>query len=70
MLACNSETLEFPSHPLSNALEIAANTRMMGGKQPDFSDYEPTTAKKQIKRENFLDKMEVIDALGRAASFY
>ena len=26
----------------------------MGGKQPDFSDYELTTAKKQTKREKFL----------------
>jgi hypothetical protein len=31
----------------------------MGGKQPDFSDYELTTPKKQTKREKFLSEMEV-----------
>ena len=28
----------------------------MGGKQLGFSDYEPTTAKKQTKREKFLSR--------------
>jgi IS5 family transposase len=30
----------------------------MDGKQLGFSDYELTTAKKQIKREKFLSEME------------
>jgi IS5 family transposase len=32
----------------------------MGSKQPGFSDYELTTAKKQTKREQFLSEMEVV----------
>jgi transposase, IS5 family len=32
----------------------------MGGKQPGFSDYELTTAKKQTKWEKFFSEMEVV----------
>ena len=32
----------------------------MGGKQLGSSDYELTTAKKQVKRERFLSDMEVV----------
>jgi len=43
-----------------NGPVVAGQVWMIGGKQLGFSDYALTTAKLQIKQENFLSEVEAV----------